>query len=628
MPLNLGHQNFIEGILTYLLEFSDDADTFVEEAHTLHQALTTDIPETHDFFQLREYLIKPESKLQRLEESGPITIGEVQAYLMRHITSKIQAHAAKIAVALNTDVWNTENLCRNIIADENTSKPFQSQVQATPPQPHPWDMPPLDNRIYQRRLSIRTTAETFPVAGEEAPLVVTTRQAYVQVTVYCNEDFPDEDEIFLCDIPKFSDDTATDDRETDRYVIETIMTQAEDAAIWFAAKTARDYLDEAESDPDLACDIIMTHQYYYEQIYNGEIDFSSTEGLHVQTARMLLHPSIVHLQKCEILDFTAATELTNAEYAIICHHAYHRRLVSGQFMLADIQGCNHHQAHFLTHPQVSNLIVNNKLPLTHARAMPLHLMPVLTANIYHRYFLTTAIDWERFRDIDERQAKLAMHPDFTKFIINQVVCFSEMQPGFHYDTVFSKRLQQLFNGTPYVINGQADTILILAGEMPYAAFMSGMAPIALRHSALGQLLQNLKTELLTHADNATPQAAALLRSMAEIIPSFSLHHPLPNWDAIFTQLLTNARLNRPLAVNTHRFHHTADTAIAAAATEERSQRSPLPWIETLYNRLSAIATLVPVAAPSPQPAPASQSASSSAVSACTPLKKRHRPGGF
>ncbi len=472
MPLSGEQRRIVEESVNHLLEFPTDPLKFSEIEKCLNDAFTISVDKDNHFYWLRECLQNPATYFESIESSGPaVTTGEVREYLVAHISNQL----ALTTIPLK--YWNPEKILISVRELSDHATPFAKQKAPEDSEgEHPYALPNLQGKIYTAMVGLDRITDDESEFNNESAFTETFLQPYVQVNVTCSQEHAFQVKIlFGEEVSEF--DFATDQDEEN--FIERLKETAATIAETYAAKCAIHYLNltsgsegypppdqtdrDVDTHPDIDIDaefpysdavkLLVTDQFYLDQLKQGKIPLSELDTLHPSVARQLAHPEIIRLVKSrfhnlELNDFLqfslhalenfsypAITDLVasgacsiikarvlkNTERTLAMHPVFHPMLKNKELDIYQFDDIDEDHCKLLILPPVANLIRQGKLPFAAAKKLPPELKQVFISNLYVAHFANQHISWITLCNFSKEQCRLLLNKDIARLIANGVI---------------------------------------------------------------------------------------------------------------------------------------------------------------------------------------------------------------
>lgn len=457
MSLSDEQKRIICESVTDLLNFAEDDQTFYQQEASLMDALTRSVDKNHEFYWLRQCLFNPCVYLKAIaSQGGLVTIGEVQEFLIQYILQTLKNTNKPL------QAWNETEIYKQFV-NSDLDKPFIARPFPIEPGIHPLTLPVLDNKIYTQTLTIlNEEIKTVPVDSNEGhsdsiesevELLIDDEtfipQKYAAVIVQ----MPLDGKHWVATEPLVNIPTQfTNDAQEDQF-LENLKLKAQATALESATILVQHHLTKKYALDDRYVDNIfanttlkeiVTTRYYFNLLNKGSLSLATFATITQEQMQTLIYPSIIALLQKNIISLKYALTLSPPEKQIITHFIYFSLLMKNTISLYDIHGINQKQVSCLFNPHIINLIQREKIRFAEAKAIPTHLMPIITHTIYSAFFEREIIDWSVLQKISYFSSPLLLHSYVAEFITNKILSLREIANILHEYTQKHAALFQLF----------------------------------------------------------------------------------------------------------------------------------------------------------------------------------------
>ncbi len=541
MPLTIAQKDFIEAAIEHLLDFSTEVNELKKQALRLREALQQDVPESHEFHQLRKCIISPTRHLQGLERYGATettqaaTILDVQNHLIALCIQKINGSARASNISLSA--LGVDHLEALPPSDQPMSL-FKSESAPTQTHYMPWE---FIHEIGQIGYSTLIVAENL-------------RHIDLKIRLW----LPNETQCFtinhITDLPPNTDMT--------QFLI-GIIPEVLDATLVFTKKYILqrfkfDWIKDSliqQAYADEPFNHIINNEYYIQLLLSNSVDIQLLLNLSRTDMHKLLDPITISLLKINFCTIAQAKQLTKEQIHVAS--CYTSLIQNCKLNFKELANLSTSQCKLMAHPAITNLIKQNKLSFHDAQQLPSNFLKVLSINFYLEYFTRHEIPWTIFIKMSALQGERLLHPKIVKLTsenIFNVIDVMQMLPKFFdlithdrifdlllakkitrhdlntipFDTLiniidceelyhcinasiliaaelntsrlitliesgFSRRLHGIYAQTPYTIRGQKDEL---------NQFMQDLSNFTVRaHLQLHQVKENITTNFMTTISN-------------------------------------------------------------------------------------------------------------------------------
>lgn len=460
MPLSDVQKNEIVNAIAHLLDFSLDPISLKLEVEQLKEALgitNTPLSETNPYIYLGKALKYPRNYFQKLENASnqPTTLFDVQSFIFDLINEAIIKAAKNTEMTLAILDWEPEvkeNLCPNANKDVN----FKSGRTSFQVDEEIWTLSPLRGKVYTRTLKIiektRYIAANLPnhkkicdysyeimslrsveIKDEKTNNIremipITWQEAHVEIQFPY---FPEREPPHSILIRKIE---LVGSPVREEHMRDEICTELEQYAENLALNSTIDFLLEKEIITQEVKDklsneigrFLLLVASYFQKLINKEIDITFFFALSPQQQENLSNLSVQTLIDADCLSSQEAKDMSAFEKSVVTYHFYFGALQKGEVAWFDLKGCDEANSKTLKHPLVTKLIKERKISALQVKLLPIHLNSLLTTSLYHTYFLTHTVNWEKFGTVSERRANLLRNNEIAALIGAEKLSFDQI----------------------------------------------------------------------------------------------------------------------------------------------------------------------------------------------------------
>ncbi len=578
MPLSAAQKDVIALTIDHLLDFSTEHELLMEQIAVLRATILpnfTRIIPNNAFSQLIACLINPQRYFQRLETLGshPITIAEVQAYILRLIVKNIYV-AAKHANVSSNEALSLYSAYQAIPVI-NRNQIFISTKAS-------FDTGENPNQLTVNPEQIYTGTLYFEEANDKVDELVITQLACIDVEIEIGEIEFLQTSLVIDVVPNLENDEEEDVymsslRRYAQYMAEKI---AASCAIRFLS-TRFNLSTEAKLVALNRSYLLIIQKFYFDLLVNNKLDFQFLTLLSENEVENLLDKMVIRLLKNEWCDINFASRLYEPQRKVL--GIYYTLIKKNLYLIECLNQLSAARCQFLIQPPIVKLIMQERLSFEEANSLPKFLQPLLVNEQYNHFFMHHTIDWDALSRITPRQCELLLTPLFTELLllgkvdINQIgglpidmlqmtgeylylkewLTRGSIKDNFFatmpclYISAYSARLYAVSQGKPFVIRNEPDTADIIRNELYYIPSDGITAPPPPLQEVLWELLAMLKLDLLNLRTTASDtNNRALIKKL--LVPLQCILLPRqrePDCQIVFAQLLdTVSNVREQLAI--------------------------------------------------------------------------------
>lgn len=429
MPLTIAQKDFIEAAISHLLDFSCDAKSLKAQALLVHEALHHTVTAAHDYYQLRQCLLKPTQNLQGLERCGSndptqaATVTEVQQHIMTLCCHKLRSSAYISNTNLSDlglDHWD------NLIPETQSTVIFKSESIPTQTQFMPWEFIHEIGQIGYSSLVIRENLQQIDLKIR----LWLPNESYC-LTINHVGDIPQDTDIaqFLSGlIPNMLEATVA---YTKAFLLQRFSFEWQDVA------------SKEQAHIDHAFSHLISNEYYLQCLLEDPRNITPLLNVSTTELRQLLDPITISLLKNNFCTIQQAKQLTHEQ--VMVASCYTNLIQHRKLLFHELAQLNPAQCKLMAHPVIANLIKQNKLRCEDAKNLPSVFLKILSVNFYLDYFSRHDINWSLYTSIDTQQGARLLHPRVLKLISANILSADDFMfmSDKHFDLVTQDKIYQL-----------------------------------------------------------------------------------------------------------------------------------------------------------------------------------------
>ena len=439
LALTGGQQQQIDDLIDDICEtFSSETKLLQQQINSLNHTLFTPIEaleENNPFIILHKCFHHPETMILRLEDSaseGQTKVGEVQLCVLNAINKQLQKAAPdeilkqlnwqimEIAKLINLDNFNKDfQSVRNYRNEENEEEDYYS-IQVGP------------GKIYTARLipvpdfdTLNLNIEVEYPAGNS----VTLKRPHIA------DLYPDPDEM---------DEYGGEDD----YIKAIKVDAQEEADELVAGHVVKELISNGllPNNKKLkknliysACNRILTHSYYLSLLENEVISSSDIKNLSHPEIDVLFNKHTLSFLQKGFFDFPMATKASPWGVEVMANAFYYPQVIQDWYRIGSLFNVTEVEGKMLLYPPTINLIKNNILSISQAKALPVHIKPLLAQ--YMNFFLQEAVnqlqmpsssskkqvvDWHEMSALTVKKCNLLCDNSIFKLVTHHILAITEI----------------------------------------------------------------------------------------------------------------------------------------------------------------------------------------------------------
>lgn len=473
MALSPAQQHMIDMNLDVYLTFSDDPKQFTTEVAELTRCLSQEASESNPFFFLAKYLYEPQTTLLRLEGQGsPVKIGEVQEYILRHITDKINSQASKInkaakkiLVDANKLLWKNTTIAIPAINYQLTFKSDQTAVRQSV---HDEGEIEIEN-LYRINIEPEKiyTAELWPnfdfaIFNLKVVIQFSPEQTHVENTIHID------------DMQSFISQTAEDEyidavKEKAKKIANTV------AARYVLSELRKDIPIDPRMGPTLIsspCNKLLTHRFYFNLFKKKVLSLSQITFFSDNEIESLLHPTAISLIEKKMSEIDIVKTFTLSGLNILSNYFYFQLSKTDNHLLNFFGTLNEDQARLFLLPPIITMLRLKVINIEEVKELPTFVsleearrLPVSTKDDqplpndvgpllqkYSQFFIKEAKanrrpNWGKMKELTQRNCQLFLESHIYHLTSENIIPFDELISCINSHLVKAlkgKKLQWLF----------------------------------------------------------------------------------------------------------------------------------------------------------------------------------------
>lgn len=543
MALATAQKEFLLTAIEHLLDFSNEETALLDELQALKQALLNEVDTSHPFYFLSRCYQYPNEMLHGIEKmqlNQPLSLQDIQLGMLELIHAAIVSAAEKASLSLTKEQWDVSAFKNMITASAST--PFVCTQTRQGNYQFPWENIGEEDDLFCASLFLR---DYF------IGIKITITLPYQTLTITVDE---------FSKLPLY----LTSEEEVYDFLVSTIPTAKQAAIAITADHLIKCLMEHGFRDPILLnklynasfCDLIC-NRFYFQQLLNEKILIRKIAFISHYLVPFLLNKTIKSLIQHQIMEIKDVKYFNQRSLHVA--ENYYLLLLNKQIKINEIRYIQRHAYKILMQPIIANLIKLQALPFHKAKKLPVHLIPLLTSDLYMDFLLQHRIKWSRLMPLSADDCAFLLQPSVALLIKNNVFklehthfiplalrqtllqkpiydlmvkqvmsiddllqltpksmhlllhhphvrtwlaegvitcdAFADMDLSQFYMDVYTARLHALCKKQPYRLYGNTDTMALLLQELPAAAYHANVSWQALREAILSDLIDKLRVDI-------------------------------------------------------------------------------------------------------------------------------------
>lgn len=398
-------QDYInQSIEHFFYELPTEEKALTEQLQGIRKAFNKELDEKSPFYDIQNCIYDPLIYLRSVDIfANKITLGDLREYLLTYITNTLLAAFNDAQVEFPLALWDKDQIALQLEKEKDFATPFVSvKSKGQGITTHAWVIQHPEGIIYN--------VEYLRV-GSSIDLVVNVmvnREEKTEKEVRCIERFRP--------IPALYSD------EDEEKFISGLATPALQAAEEAAAKIVIQDFEFDEENLTTGAKSVLTYQYYYDLLYNEQLDIDDIAEISLDQAQTLIHPCIIDMLENEIVNIATALRLTKKQRIALTQPFFFKKLVNEEYTLEDFTSLTDAQCNLLILPNIQHLFTKNILKhIAEINYVSGSLTKVINDEIYFNLILANPPLFFLLRNITLAEAEQLLFPSIKSLIVRDIL---------------------------------------------------------------------------------------------------------------------------------------------------------------------------------------------------------------
>lgn len=440
--LSIDHKQFIKSAVDYLFDFTPE--NLTDRWQAIVEALTKEVPESHEYYQFRKFLAKTEETLLRVEERNDpkepekdATLGEVQRGILEVALDNVRAVISDQST-INKLTAEIHELAKPFIPPKNFERKFKSiEKIPAPPQPvvvFPWIDMHLPNEIYTASL----------ILHENMRDIFLFCSATILGSPYYFQ------EVFLIIPPGY-------EANYQQFLRKSMIEAFDRAGIIIKNEIILSLFNKGIIDlavyqnalQNNAIFPILVNDYYLDLISNKIVLLENILNLDQKKIPIYANPTTVKLLRDNLISIEDAGYLTVPKLKFVDdYYPYLENscLENKKLPLNCLNYISDKQASLFIIPTLFNLYKNNKINFEQLLQIPARARKLIKSNLYGEYFLKHPQTLLDLHGLEKKHRIFLLKPQIAALIKEGLITF---QQAINFSEIYQflltqKKINELF----------------------------------------------------------------------------------------------------------------------------------------------------------------------------------------